>query len=385
MILPGATLGVLGGGQLGRMFTAAARIMGYKVIVLDPDPLSPAAALADEHLQKGYTDPQALDYLAAQCAAVTTEFENIPVEALQRLEPQCVVRPGSAAVEYAQDRIREKTFIRDCGLATAPFHPVHNEVELEAALAVIKLPAILKTAALGYDGKGQRPVSDPAQARAAFADLGNTPCVLEQRIDLQMELSVLVARSDRGEIGVYPPSENIHLNGILDTSIVPARISMDLIERATSMARTLAEQLDYCGLSAVEFFLTKDNELLINEIAPRPHNSGHYTLDASLTNQFEQQVRMLCGLPPGETRLLSPVVMVNLLGDLWAGGDPAWGKIFQHPNAKLHLYGKHVARAGRKMGHYNVLAADVQVALEVATQIREDLRLNKQDVCQPYC
>ncbi|MEJ2438148.1 MAG: 5-(carboxyamino)imidazole ribonucleotide synthase [Gammaproteobacteria bacterium] len=369
MILPEATLGVLGGGQLGRMFTVAARTMGYKVIVLDPDPVSPAAALANEHLQKEYTDPQALDYLAAQCAAVTTEFENVPVAALRTLEAQCLVRPGADAVAYAQDRIREKTFIRDCGLATAPFHPVHNAAELEAALATVRLPAILKTAALGYDGKGQRPVTDPAQAHAAFAELGNTPCVLEERVDLQMELSVLVARSIRGEIAVYPPGENIHVHGILDTSIVPARTSADVIERATSMARSLAEQLDYCGLLAVEFFLTKDNELLINEIAPRPHNSGHYTLDACLTNQFEQQVRMLCGLPPGDTRLMSPVVMINLLGDLWANGEPGWDKLFQHPHAKLHLYGKQSARPGRKMGHYNVLDADVDQALAVAQQI----------------
>lgn len=369
MILPEATLGVLGGGQLGRMFTVAARTMGYRVIVLDPDPASPAAALANEHLQRDYTDTQALAYLAEHCAAVTTEFENVPVEALRSLEAQCLVRPGAAAVEYAQDRIREKTFIRDCGLATATFHPVHDEAELEAALALVKLPAILKTASLGYDGKGQRTVKDAAQARAAFAELGNTPCVLEQRVELQMELSVLLARSSQGEIAVYPPGENIHVNGILDTSIVPARTSADVIDRATKMARTLADKLDYCGLLAVEFFLTNDNALLINEMAPRPHNSGHYTLDACVTNQFEQQVRMLCGLPPGDTSLLSPVVMINLLGDLWQAGNPAWGALFAHTNAKLHLYGKHAARPGRKMGHYNVLAADVDQALNDAQQV----------------
>lgn len=374
MILPEATLGVLGGGQLGRMFTVAARTMGYKVIVLDPDPQSPAAALANEHLQREYTDPQALDYLADQCAAVTTEFENVPVEALRALEARCLVRPGAAAVAYAQDRIREKTFIRDCGLATAPFHPVRDAAELESALAAVPLPAILKTAALGYDGKGQRSVRDAAQARAAFAELGNTPCVLEQRVDLQMELSVLLARSSRGELAFYPPAENIHVNGILDTSIVPARTSAEVIEGATGMARTLVERMDYCGLLAVEFFLTKDNVLLINEMAPRPHNSGHYTLDACLTNQFEQQVRMLCGLIPGDTQLLSPVVMINLLGDLWEGQDPAWNQLFQYPNAKLHLYGKHTARSGRKMGHYNVMAPNVAQAIQTAEQIRAALQ-----------
>ena len=374
MILPEATLGVLGGGQLGRMFTVAARTMGYKVIVLDPDPMSPAAALANEHLQREFTDSEALTYLATHCAAVTTEFENVPVAALRSLEAQCLVRPGAIAVEYAQDRIREKTFIRDCGLATAPFQPVHDAAGLDTALSKIKLPAILKTAALGYDGKGQRTISDPAQAHAAFAELGNNPCVLEQRVDLQMELSVLLARSSQGEISVYPPAENIHVHGILDTSIVPARTSPEISKRATGMARTLAEKLDYCGQLAVEFFLTCDNELLINEIAPRPHNSGHYTLDACLTNQFEQQVRMLCGLPPGDTRLLSPVVMFNLLGDLWQNGDPAWDKLLQHPNAKLHLYGKHAARPGRKMGHCNVLATDVDQALQIAEKIRQQLR-----------
>lgn len=377
MILPEATLGVLGGGQLGRMFTIAARTMGYKVIVLDPDPMSPAAALANEHLQREYTDPEALAYLATHCAAVTTEFENVPVESLRMLETQCRTSPGSTAVEYAQDRIREKSFIRDCGLATAPFQPVRDVVELEAALASVRLPAILKTAALGYDGKGQRPISDPVQAHAAFAELGNKPCVLEERVDLQMELSVLLARSSQGEIVVYPPSENIHVHGILDTSIVPARTSPEVMDNATSMARTLAEQLDYCGLLTVEFFLTRDDQLLINEMAPRPHNSGHYTLDASLTSQFEQQVRMLCGLPPGETRLLSPVVMINLLGDLWEGGSPAWGELFQYPNTKLHLYGKQVARPGRKMGHCNVLATEVGHALDVAGRIRKRLHQGK--------
>ena len=374
MILPDATLGVLGGGQLGRMFTAAARSMGYKVIVLDPDPMSPAAALANEHLQRDYADAQALNYLATHCAAITTEFENVPVQSLRVLETQCLVRPSAAAVEYTQDRIREKTFIRDCGLATAPFHPVRSIEELNAALEVIKLPAFLKTVALGYDGKGQRLIKEPAHAHAAFAELGNTPCVLEQRVDLQMELSVLLARSSEGKVEVYPLAENIHVQGILETSIVPARISTELAERANTMAHTLAEKLNYCGLLAVEFFLTKDNALLINEIAPRPHNSGHYTLDACLTSQFEQQVRILCGLPPGETRLLSPVVMMNLLGDLWQGDAPAWDKLFEYPNAKLHLYGKHIARPGRKMGHCNILSPRLEQALHISARIRQTLQ-----------
>lgn len=374
MILPESTLGVLGGGQLGRMFTVAARNMGYKVIVLDPNPVSPAAAFANEHVQKDYTDPQALSYLAKHCDAITIEFENVPVEALRRLEADCLVRPAATAVEYAQDRIREKNFIQHCGLATVPFHPVYDEAELETALASISLPAIMKTAALGYDGKGQRLITDRSQAFAAFNELGYKPCVLEERVDLHLELSILLARSSRGEIAAYPPVENIHVNGILDTSIVPARISQEITDCAVAMARTLADKLDYCGLLTVEFFLTRDNELLINEIAPRPHNSGHYTLDACLTSQFEQQVRVLCGSPPGETRLLSPVVMINLLGDLWQGGAPGWDKLFEQPNARLHLYGKKTARPGRKMGHYNVVATTLDQALQTATQIRQELR-----------
>ena len=374
MILPEATLGVMGGGQLARMFTAAARTMGYKVFVLDPDPMCPAGSIANEHLQRDYTDREALDYLAGHCDAVTTEFENVPVEALRILEARCPVRPAAAAVEYAQDRIREKTFIRDCGLATPPFHPVRDDEELETALAAVRTPAILKTAALGYDGKGQRPVYDEAQAHRAFAELNNRPCVLELRIDLKMELSVLLARSTRGELAFYPVAENVHANGILDTSIVPARTTPDVMERVTAMARTLAERLDYCGLLAVEFFLTREDELLINEIAPRPHNSGHYSLDACVTSQFEQQVRMLCGLPPGDACPLSPAVMINLLGDLWQPQAPDWGEVFAYPNVKLHLYGKQAPRPGRKMGHCNVLDSDVERALATAEQIHSALR-----------
>ena len=373
MILPGATLGVLGGGQLGRMFTQAARTMGYKVMVLDPDSMSPTGAVADRHLSCPYTDPDALNTMARHCAAVTIEFENVPVEALRRLEKDCLVRPGASAVDQVQDRIREKALLRECGLATVPYRAIYHSGDLDAALASLKLPAILKLAALGYDGKGQRTISNAAEACQAFADFGGKPCVLEQRIDLCMELSLLLARSPRGEIAFYPPAENVHVSGILDTSIVPARTSPDVIARAARMAQTLAEYLDYCGLLAVEFFLTWQNELLINEIAPRPHNSGHFTLDACLTSQFEQQVRMLCGLPPGDTRLLSPAVMVNLMGDLWQARTPDWGAVLGFPNAKLHLYGKHAARPGRKMGHYNVLAPDVAQALDLAVRIRQNL------------
>lgn len=373
MILPEATLGVLGGGQLGRMFCVAARTMGYRVIVLDPDPASPAGAIANEHLQRDYGDAEALAYLGEHCAAVTTEFENVPVDALRALEAHCPVRPSAAAVEIAQDRIREKTFIRDCGLATAPFHPVREEAELDAALAAVRLPAILKTAALGYDGKGQRVIKQPEEARAAFEDLGGVPCVLEERVDLQLEISVLLARSADGELACYPPAENIHVNGILDTTIVPARVAPEVAQRAEAMACDLAERIGYCGVLAVEMFVTQDGELLINELAPRPHNSGHYTLDACLTTQFEQQVRMMCGLPPGAPQLLSPVVMINLLGDLWFPEPPHWDALLRCPEAKLHLYGKHEARPGRKMGHFNVVLPEAGEALALAQGLRDAL------------
>ncbi|RMG52661.1 MAG: 5-(carboxyamino)imidazole ribonucleotide synthase, partial [Gammaproteobacteria bacterium] len=350
MILPGATLGMLGGGQLGRMFTVAARTMGYHVVVLDPDPDSPAGRMADQHIHAAYHDDWALEELARSCAAVTTEFENIPAETLRKLSAHCPVRPSATALETTQNRIREKTFIRDSGLATAPFRVVEREDELAPAMQAIDGVAILKRAAFGYDGKGQYVVEDTAQALAAFRAMDGVPCVLEQRVDLALEVSVVVARSAAGEALCYPVAENIHRNGILDTSIVPARVEDAVAEQARGMARRLAEALDYVGVMAVEFFLTRQGELLVNEIAPRPHNSGHYTIDACVTSQFEQQVRMVCGLPFGEPRLLSPVVMVNLLGDVWGDDAPRWAGLLEDPSAKLHLYGKREARPGRKMG-----------------------------------
>jgi 5-(carboxyamino)imidazole ribonucleotide synthase len=373
VIIPDAILGVLGGGQLGRMFCIAARTMGYRVWVLDPDPDSPAGALADRHLRADYLDQAALNELCAHCAAVTTEFENVPAETLEFLESAVPVRPSSRAVAVARDRILEKTFIREQGLATAPFFAINNEADLDYACTRLTLPALLKTAQLGYDGKGQVAVSGIDTARQGFADLGARPCVLEERVELAREISVILARGVDGDTAVYPPGENVHVNGILDTTRVPANISDEVAAQARQMAVKLAQAMQYCGVLAVEFFLTTGGELLINEMAPRPHNSGHYTLDAALTSQFEQQVRTLCGLPPGSTRLLSPVVMVNLLGDLWTRGTPPWDKLLRHRQAKLHLYGKQAARPGRKMGHYNCLADDPLQAMALAESIRRDL------------
>ena len=368
-ILPGATLGVLGGGQLGRMFTLAARVLGYRVLVLDPDPDSPAGAVADVHLRADYDNADALARMGAECAAVTTEWENVPASTLEALARHCPVRPGAASVAVARDRIREKTFVRDLGLATAPFHAIRREDDLAAAVAGLRLPALLKTATMGYDGKGQLPVDSSERARAAFAQLGERPCVLEEKVELAQELSVVLARGADGDMAVYPVGENIHRNGILHTTRVPGRIEASVAELAVGMARRVADALEYVGVLAVEFFFTTDGELLINEMAPRPHNSGHYTLDACATSQFEQQVRALCGLPLGSTRLLSPVTMLNLLGDVWGDSQPDWSKVFAHPEAKLHLYGKHTARVGRKMGHINVLSEDADAGYALAMEI----------------
>ena len=374
MILPDSILGVLGGGQLGRMFTVAARSMGYRVWVLDPDPCSPAGAIADRHLLAGYRDTAALTDRGEHCAAITTEFENVPAQTLQCLEHLVPVRPASGAVAIARDRILEKSFIREQGLATAPFVAIRKEDDLADACQQIEMPALLKTAQLGYDGKGQLTISNQDEARQGFQRLGATPCVLEERVQLALELSVILARGVSGETAVFPIGENRHVNGILDTTCVPARIATEIAQQAEHMARQLADAMHYCGVLAVEFFLTTGGTLLINEMAPRPHNSGHYSLDACVNSQFEQQVRTLCGLPPGSTGLLSPAVMVNILGDWWQkGAPPPWEQLFKHPHTKLHLYGKQQARAGRKMGHYNCLATNLDEAILQAEQVRAEL------------
>ena len=373
MILPGATLGLLGGGQLGRMFAYAARVLGYHVIVLDPDLHSPAAQFADAHLCADYDDQVALLELGKRCAAITTEFENVPARSLELLATLSTVRPAADVVAIAQDRITEKSYLAGQGFPVTPFAVVRTEQELHEALNNISVPALLKRSRLGYDGKGQAPVTNLEQAIAAFHMLGDEPCVLEQRVVLEKEISVIVARGADGETACFPVAENQHQNGILDVSIVPARISAALAKQAADMAIKLAERLDYCGVLAVEFFVLADDKLLINEIAPRPHNSGHYTLDVCVTSQFEQQVRALCGLPLSSARLLCPAVMVNLLGDLWADGEPQWEKILQHKQVKLHLYGKGEPRPGRKMGHFTLLDESIERALAAALDIKAHL------------
>jgi 5-(carboxyamino)imidazole ribonucleotide synthase len=373
VILPGAMLGVLGGGQLGRMFVLQARTMGYSVTVLDPDLQSPAGQMADVHLRAAYSDPHALDQLAAACAAVTTEFENVPAEALERLERSCRVRPPVKAVAVAQDRISEKSFLQRAGFRTAPFRPVRNEEELRAAVRTVKLPALLKTSRLGYDGKGQAPIERPEEAAAAYAAVGRVACVLEERLALETELSVVLARGDDGAIATFPVGENRHRDGILETTVVPARVPQGTADEALTTARGVAGALEYVGVLGVEMFVADGGRVYVNEIAPRPHNSGHYTLDACSADQFEQQLRALCGLPLAEPRLLTPVAMVNLLGDLWQSGPPRWDEVFRRPGVRLHLYGKAEPRPGRKMGHLNCLANDPDRALALALEARDSL------------
>ncbi|MEM7292990.1 MAG: 5-(carboxyamino)imidazole ribonucleotide synthase [Pseudomonadota bacterium] len=371
-IQPGAMLGMLGGGQLGRMFTQAAQRMGYRVTVLDPDVLSPTGQIAERHLQTAYTDSESLDVIAQTCAAVSIEFESVPAAALRALEGRVRLAPSVAAVEIAQNRILEKQFVRDAGLDTADFASIESLDDAASAFTQIGVDCIIKTATLGYDGKGQAICSSEGDVIAAFKQFGEVPCVLEQKIDLRTEVSVVLARSDAGEAACFPVSENTHVNGILDTSVVPAQIDDALASKAQSMAMSLAHTLEYVGVIGVEMFVTTDDRVLINEIAPRPHNSGHYTLDATVSSQFEQQVRMMCGLPASDTALTSPVVMLNLLGDVWHGAEPDWSAVVPS-SAYLHLYGKAEPRPGRKMGHINVLGSNNLEALEVVHGIRQAL------------
>ena len=372
-ILPGSTLGMLGGGQLGRMFVIAARTLGYEVMVLDPDPQSPAGGLASKHLARAYDDQEALDILASHCAVVTTEFENIPAQTLAWLAESVPVHPSAKALQIAQHRRLEKEFFRARGLHTADFLPIETEADLQPA-GDFGYPAILKTATLGYDGKGQFVCGDQAEVQAAFAELGGKPCVLEQRIDLACEVSVVLGRSASGEISCFPVAQNTHAGGILDVSLAPAPIDTQLAAEAVEAATRIADGLDYCGVLAVEFFVDAAGRLLVNEMAPRPHNSGHYTLDACDTSQFEQQVRMVCDLPAGSCRQHSPVAMWNLLGDLWPqGGDPDWQRVLGQQQAKLHLYGKAEARPGRKMGHVNCIGDSLDDALALLEKVRAAL------------
>lgn len=364
MILPGATLGVLGGGQLGRMFTAEARRMGYRVIVVDPDPDAPAGQLADHHIARSYTDPEALKELAEQCAAVTTEFENVPADVLRALAAHVPVRPRADAVATTQDRVEEKRFLNGIGVPTAAWASYRRGDAADAAWAAVGgQGAILKTARMGYDGKGQEIIVSSDELPAALVRLGSVPCILERRVALEREISVMVARGSDGKVVTWPIAENVHRAGILHTCVIPANIPDDLADEARALAERIVTELDYVGVMGVECFIADGGQLLVNELAPRPHNSGHWTLDTSVTSQFEQQVRALTGLPLGATETMAPVAMVNLLGDLWRTGEPRWDRVLSLPGVRLHLYGKKSARVGRKMGHLTVTAATPALAL----------------------
>ncbi len=371
-----AMLGMLGGGQLGRFFVIAAHELGYQVTVLDPDKNSPAGKIADVHICANFDDAAALKQMAQTCAAVTTEFENVPAKTLETLAESVIVRPSADSVAIAQNRVLEKNFIKNAGLPVAPFAVINGVNDLPDDTSSL-YPAILKVARFGYDGKGQARVKNQAEAIKAFTDFKQEVCVLEQMMLLDLEVSVVLARDAEGNTEAFPTAENSHLNGILDISIAPARCSEVLKANARELAKKLAEKLDYIGVLGVEFFVV-GNQLLVNEIAPRPHNSGHYTIDACVTNQFEQQVRMMTGLPLGDAQLHSNAVMVNILGDSWESGlEPAWNKAFGHANLKMHLYGKHEPRKGRKMGHFTVIGQDKQMVLNVALIARSELHIGE--------
>jgi 5-(carboxyamino)imidazole ribonucleotide synthase len=379
-ILPGAWLGMVGGGQLGRMFCFAAQSMGYRVAVLDPDATSPAGTVADKHIRAAFDDEAALTELARLCAAVSTEFENVPAASLDFLAKTTFVSPSASCVSIAQDRVAEKRFIAGTGVPVAP-HVVIESADALAALPDQKiaavLPGILKTARLGYDGKGQTSVRNVEEVRTAYGSLGGVACVLEKRLPLKFEVSVLIARGGDGKSAVFPLAQNQHLGGILAKTVVPAPdASAALVAQAQDAALTMAEKMNYVGVLCVEFFILDDGSLIANEMAPRPHNSGHYTVDACATSQFEQQVRAMTGMPLGDTRQHSPASMLNILGDIWFDGSkartPAWPDIAAMPTARLHLYGKEEARPGRKMGHVNFTAPTLE---EVRTAARDCARM----------
>jgi 5-(carboxyamino)imidazole ribonucleotide synthase len=372
-ILPGATLGVMGGGQLGRMFVQAAQSMGYSTAVLDPDPTSPAGLVAHHHIAADYLDGQGLALLVQRSAAITTEFENVPAGALVTLGAQRPVAPTADTVAVCQDRAAEKAQFRRSGVPCAPFALIDTPERL-AAVPDSLLPGILKTARLGYDGKGQAVVADRAALAAAWDKLGRVACVLEQKLPLALELSVVVARSASGDLVQLPVQQNLHRDGILAVTQVPAPdASPALQQQAGTGAAQLAADLGYVGVLCVEFFVTTDGRLVANEMAPRPHNSGHWSIDGADVSQFGLQVRALCGLPLVAPRQHSAAVMLNLLGDLWLAADgteraPAWAAVLALPGVHLHLYGKTSARPGRKMGHLTVTAASPAQARSTALQ-----------------
>ncbi|NYT80467.1 5-(carboxyamino)imidazole ribonucleotide synthase [Alcaligenaceae bacterium] len=374
-ILPGDWLGMIGGGQLGRMFCHSAQSMGYKVAVLDPDEHSPAGAVADMHIRAGYEDSDGLARLAARCKAITTEFENVPARSLAILAESSSVSPSADAVAIVQDRIREKAFIAGSGVPVAPHAAIRNADDLRSAPGEL-FPGILKIARLGYDGKGQARVKTLEEALAAFQDFKQAECVLEAMLPLDSELSVVMARGMDGQTVVFPSARNEHRDGILAVSTVDAiSAATPQAVKAAEAAVTIAQALHYVGVLCVEFFILRDGSLVANEIAPRPHNSGHYTMNACVSSQFEQQARAMAGMPLGNAGCPMSAIMLNVLGDIWFDGpggekrEPDWQGVLKVPGAKLHLYGKAEARRGRKMGHVNVVAPTLAQAEAAAAEV----------------
>ncbi|MDX2225895.1 MAG: 5-(carboxyamino)imidazole ribonucleotide synthase [Verrucomicrobiae bacterium] len=372
-ILPGATLGVFGGGQLGRMFTIAARRMGYRVHVLTPETDSPTGQTADVEVVAEYNDLPSVEQFARNVSVVTFEFENVASAPLERIEKHVPVRPSSFVLHTTQHRLREKNFLLSHGIPTTPFHAIGSRGDLDRALGEFEHRAVLKTASFGYDGKGQTRIQSPQDADRAWGNLNGAEGILEKWVPFEREISVIVARGLDGQILTFPVVENEHRHHILDTSIVPARVTPQNAAEAVRLAERIAEKIGLVGVLAVEMFLCADGRVLVNELAPRPHNSGHFSFDACVTSQFEQQLRSVCGLPLGSTELLSPCVMVNILGDVWKDGPPDWKSLLQIEDLKLHLYGKSDPRAGRKMGHFTVFGNTVEEALAKAQKGKQIL------------
>jgi len=367
-VLPGGTVGLIGGGQLGRMFAIAARRMGYRVHTFEPSPDSPAGQISDKEIAAPYDDLEKLEEFARGVDVITFEFENIPSASLERVARVCPVRPRPGVLHICQNRAREKEFLERHGFPVAAHRTVESAAEAAAEAAAMGFPCVMKTADFGYDGRGQSKIGSAVDASEAWAALDAPRAVLEEWVDFRCEISVVCARDESGRVECFPPSENLHRNHILHRSVVPARIDPSVAREAELLAVRIARALDVVGVLAVEFFVRRDGTLLVNELAPRPHNSGHFSFDACATSQFEQQLRSVCGLPLGSPRLMSPVVMVNLLGDAWQNGEPDWPALLSDPDVKLHLYGKSEVRAGRKMGHFCVLKPTGQEAVEAADE-----------------
>ncbi|HTS51385.1 MAG TPA: 5-(carboxyamino)imidazole ribonucleotide synthase [Bryobacteraceae bacterium] len=372
-ILPGAAIGVLGSGQLGRMFAIAARRMGYRVHTFSPDQDTPTGQVADVEVVASYDDLDAVSKFASNVSVVTFEFENVPTETAQAAESCAPVRPSGSILHTTQQRIREKSFLTSAGLPTTPYREIRSSEDLARAVSELGCPAILKTAAFGYDGKGQVRIESPERAEEAWNAIGREEAVLEAFIDFDREISVVAARGGDGTFVHYRPAENQHSRHILDISIAPARVPSAVAKEAVEMSRCVLEKLDVIGVLCVEFFVTREGRLLINELAPRPHNSGHLTVDACVTSQFEQQLRAVCGLPLGSTAMHCPAAMANILGDLWSQGEPDWAAACAFPNVKLHLYGKLAPRPGRKMGHLTALNRDAEEAHRIVLVARQSL------------